>query len=140
MDDLDRRLLAALKADGRASVSTLAAQLTVTRATIRARMARLRQSGDLLGFKAILKTDLADRPIRGIILIEIEGHGAPRVARLLTAMPEVEAVHSTHGRWDLIADLGADTLEALDLVLNRIRSIDGVNRSETNLYLSTKRG
>ncbi|MEM7645061.1 MAG: Lrp/AsnC family transcriptional regulator, partial [Pseudomonadota bacterium] len=80
MDDLDRRLLAALKADGRASVSTLAAQLTVTRATIRARRARLRHSGDLLGFRAVLPADLADRPVRGIILIEIEGHGAPRVA------------------------------------------------------------
>ena len=54
-------------------------------------------------------------------------------------MTEVEAVHSTHGRWDLIAELGADTLEALDTTLNRIRLIDGVSRSETNLYLATRR-
>ncbi len=54
-------------------------------------------------------------------------------------MPEVEAVHSTHGRWDLIAELGADTLETLDVTLNRIRLIYGVSRSETNLYLSTQR-
>ncbi|CUH38805.1 Regulatory protein AsnC [Jannaschia seosinensis] len=139
MDDLDHRLLAALAKDGRASVSALAALLGVTRATVRARMDRLVQAGEILGFRAVLKGDVADRPVRGIVLIEIEGMGAARVSRMLGAMPEVEAVHSTHGRWDLVAELGAETLEALDAVLNRIRRIDGVSRSETSLYLSTRR-
>lgn len=140
MDDLDRRILAALAADGRAPVAALAAALGVTRATVRARIARLTEAGEILGYRAVLKSDLADRPVRGIILIEIEGRGAARVARTLAAMPEVEAVHSTHGRWDLVAELGADTLETLDATLNRIRALDGVSRSETNLYLSTRRG
>ncbi|MGB3555514.1 MAG: Lrp/AsnC family transcriptional regulator [Jannaschia sp.] len=140
MDDLDRRLLGGLTSDGRASVSSLAAALGVTRATIRARMERLTLAGEILGYRAVLKGDLADRAVRGIVLVEVEGKGAARIARAMAAMPEVEAVHSTHGRWDLIAELGADTLEALDVTLNRIRLIDGVSRSETNLYLSTRRG
>ena len=140
MDDTDRRLLALLTKDGRASVSALAATLGMTRATVRARMERLTASGELLGFRAVLRGDLADRPVRGIILIEIAGTGTARVSRSLAAMAEVEAVHSTHGRWDLVAELGAETLEALDVTLNRIRTIEGVSRSETNLYLSTRRG
>ncbi|UWQ18500.1 Lrp/AsnC family transcriptional regulator [Jannaschia sp. M317] len=140
MDKLDLRLLAALSADGRASVSTLAADLGVTRATVRARMDRLTEAGEILGYRAVLKGDLGDRAVRGIILIEIEGQGAARITRTMARMPEVEAVHSTHGRWDLIAELGADTLEVLDRTLGRIRMIDGVSRSETNLYLSTTRG
>lgn len=139
MDDLDRRLLAELATDGRASVSALAAALGVTRATLRARMDRLTGAGEILGYRAILKGDVADRPVRGIILVEIEGTGTARINRTMVAMPEVEAVHSTHGRWDLIAELGADTLEALDATLNRIRRIEGISRSETNLYLSTRR-
>ena len=139
MDDLDKSLLAQLTKDGRASISTLAQSLGITRATVRARMERLTASGELLGFRAVLKGDLDDRPVRGIILIEIEGQGAERIIRHLTGLPEVEAVHSTHGRWDVVAALGADTLQALDLTLNRIRRIDGVSRSETNLYLSTRR-
>ena len=140
MDDTDRRLLALLTKDGRASLSALAATLGMTRATVRARMERLTASGELLGFRAVLRGDLADRPVRGIILIEIAGTGTARVSRSLAAMAEVEAVHSTHGRWDLVAELGAETLEALDVTLNRIRTIEGVSRSETNLYLSTRRG
>ncbi|MGB3405984.1 MAG: Lrp/AsnC family transcriptional regulator [Jannaschia sp.] len=140
MDDLDRRLLVALSTDGRASVSALAAALNVTRATVRARIERLTAAGEIIGYRVVLRGDLGERPVRGILMVEIEGKGASRVARTLAAMPEVRAVHSTNGRWDLIAELGADTLEALDATLNRIRLIDGVSRSETSLYLSTRRG
>ena len=49
MDDLDQKLLAALKRDGRASLSELAADLKVTRTTVRSRMAKLAQTGDIAG-------------------------------------------------------------------------------------------
>ncbi|PWJ21937.1 Lrp/AsnC family transcriptional regulator [Jannaschia seohaensis] len=140
MDDLDERLLAALVADGRASVSALAAELGVTRATVRTRMARLVEEGEIQGFRAVLRGDLGERPVRGVVLIEVEGTGARRITHTLLTMRDVVAVHSTHGRWDLVAELGADTLEALDATLDRIRRIDGVSRSETSLYLSTRRG
>ncbi|GIT92571.1 AsnC family transcriptional regulator [Jannaschia pagri] len=139
MDDLDKRLLAELRQDGRAPISTLAATLGVTRATVRTRMERLQETGEIQGYRAILRSDVAGRPVRGIILIQIDGTGTRRISHSLTAMPEVEAVHSTHGRWDLVAELGAETLEALDETLNRIRQIDGISRSETNLFLSTRR-
>jgi len=139
MDELDRKLLAALAKDGRASVSSLAALMGVTRATLRARMEKLEASGEITGYRAVLRSDLAEAPVRGIVLLEIEGRGAARIARLLHAMPEVTHVHSTHGRWDLVAEMATRTLEALDAVLIRVRAIEGVSRSETSLYLSTMR-
>ena len=57
----------------------------------------------------------------------------------LTGLPAVMAVHSTIGKWDLIAELSAQTLIELDEVILRIRNIDGVTTSETNLLLSTRR-
>jgi DNA-binding Lrp family transcriptional regulator len=57
----------------------------------------------------------------------------------LRAMPEVTAVHSTNGTWDLIAEIGTDTLERFDAVLSAIRQIDGITRSETSLLLSSRR-
>ena len=44
MDELDQRLLAALKRDGRASLSELAADLGVTRTTVRARIAAMQRA------------------------------------------------------------------------------------------------
>jgi DNA-binding Lrp family transcriptional regulator len=48
-------------------------------------------------------------------------------------------VHSTNGRWDVIAEIGTESLEAFDEVLARIRKLEGVATSETSLLLSTKK-
>jgi DNA-binding Lrp family transcriptional regulator len=51
--------------------------------------------------------------------------------------PAVQTLHTTNGRWDIVAELHADSLEAFDRVLGRIRLIEGVAQSETSLLLST---
>ena len=77
--------------------------------------------------------------LRGITLIEIEGKGNERIITRLRGFPEIQAIHSTNGRWDLIVEFGAETLADLDKVLRQMRLIDGINASETNLYLTTHR-
>ena len=51
----------------------------------------------------------------------------------------VQTVHSTNGRWDLIAELEASDLRGFDNVLRQIRLIDGVNLTESNILLSSRR-
>ena len=139
MDSTDKRLISILRHNGRASVSDLATTLTLSRATVRSRLDRLQASGDVVGFTVVLKEDVAQDPVRALMMIGIEGRGTDRVNRQLAALPQVRALHSTNGRWDVIAELGTDTLEALDDVLSRIRKFDGVSQSETSLLLSTRK-
>ena len=139
MDKTDERLIAALRHDARASLSDLALQLGLSRTTVRARIERLQRRGDILGFTVVLKQDVLHDPVRGLMMIGIEGRGAARITRRLHGLPEVRAIHSTNGRWDLIVELGTETLEALDQALARIRMLDGVSTSETSLLLSTRK-
>lgn len=139
MDDTDRNLLAALRRDGRAALSDLAITLGITRATVRARIERLTQSGEIQGFSVLTRGDLARSPVRALTMLGIEGPGMERIRRQLSGMVQVQAVHATNGKWDLIVELGTDTLEALDLTLRAIRKLDGVATSETSLLLSTSR-
>ena len=139
MDDMDDRLIAALRHDARASLSDLAARLGVSRTTLRARLARLQSRGEIVGFSVITRADVARDPVRGLMMIGIEGRGADRIKRHLAGMAELRAVHSTNGRWDLIVEIGSATLVEFDEVLNRIRKLDGVVSSETNLLLSTQK-
>ncbi len=139
MDDIDQKLITELRRDGRASLSDLATRLSVSRATVRARMERLMARGDIAGFSVLTRGDVTAQPIRGLMLIGIEGRGAERIMARLAGLPAVQAVHSTNGKWDLIAEIGADTLQELDDVIFRIRNIDGVMTSETNLLLSTRK-
>ena len=139
MDDLDQRLISALRHDARASHSDLAAQLGVTRATVRARLARLEARGVILGYSVVLKEDRLADPGRGLMMIGIEGRGTERILRQLAGFSAVRGVHSTNGRWDVIAEIGTESLEAFDEVLARIRKLEGVATSETSLLLSTKK-
>lgn len=139
MDDIDRQLIAALRRDARASVSELSALLGMSRTTVRARIDRLKARGEILGFTVVLKDDSLRDPVRALMMIGIEGRGTDRILRQLGGFLEVRALHATNGRWDVIAELGAGSLEALDGVLTRIRRLEGVATSETSLLLSTRK-
>jgi DNA-binding Lrp family transcriptional regulator len=139
MDDIDARLIQLLRHDGRRSISDLAGEMGLSRATVRARMERLERSGEIVGYTVILRSETVDMPVRGLMLIEIEGRAADRVVDSLGNIPEVTAVHTTNGKWDLIAELATFDLSALDAALRRIRLIQGITGSETNLLLATPR-
>ncbi|NRB05729.1 MAG: Lrp/AsnC family transcriptional regulator [Rhodobacteraceae bacterium] len=139
MDNIDNRLLAELRHNGRASVSDLAVTLGLSRATVRNRIEKLEQQGDILGYSVVLRKDTITDPVRGLMMIGIEGRGTDRIIRQLHGLPEVRAVHSTNGRWDVIAEIGTDTLEAFDATLFSIRRFDGIVASETSLLLSTRK-
>lgn len=139
MDETDKRLIAHLRQNGRASVSELAAVLKVTRTTARNRLERLAAGGEIVGFTVLTRSDVATHPIRGLMMLEIAGRHAEKVSRALAKIPEVQVIHSTNGVWDLIAEIATETLEQFDQVLTDIRRNDGITKSETNLLLSTRR-
>ena len=102
-------------------------------------MERLVDRGEIAGYTVVTRADVTPAPVRGLMMIGIEGKGAERTMARLAGLPAVQAVHSTNGRWDLIVDLATQTLQELDEVIFRIRNIDGVMTSETNLLLSTRK-
>ena len=139
MNETDIALIAALRHDARASLSDRAARLGVSRTTVRGRIERLRQNGDIVGFSVVMRQDTLSDPVRGLMMIGIEGRGTDRIIRQLYGLAELRAVHSTNGRWDVIVEIGTDTLESFDAVLTQIRRLDGVVASETSLLLSTRK-
>ncbi len=139
MDEMDIKLIGALRHDARASLAQLASLLGWSRATVRTRLAKLIDSGEIAGFSVVLKSELARDPVRGLMMIAIEGRGTDRIIRQLGAMPEARQIYSTNGRWDVIVDIGTETLEQFDAVLFRIRRLEGVTASETSLLLATRK-
>src|SRR5208283_5727909 len=81
MDDLDQRLIAALRIDGRASLSELAKSLGVSRGTIQNRLDRLIASDVILGFTVRVKGSPAASQIRAIMMIEVSGKNTRQVAK-----------------------------------------------------------
>jgi DNA-binding Lrp family transcriptional regulator len=139
LDEIDRRLITSLRSNARRSLSDLGLELGLSRATVRARLDRLEKSREILGYSVVVKADADTGAVRGVMLIEIEGRSTDTVIRALSGFPEITAIHTTNGRWDLIVELRAADLAALDTVLRHIRLLPSIRTSETNLLLSTQR-
>lgn len=101
------------------------------------RITRLEEQGVIIGYTVRLRSDALDQGVRAITSIGISGHHAAEVKHALRGHPNVVAIHTTNGRWDLMAELRADTLEAFDRALNTIRSIPHIENTETSILLST---
>jgi DNA-binding Lrp family transcriptional regulator len=137
LDDTDRALIGLLRSDARAPVASLAKALGVARGTVQNRMARLAANGTIVGYTVRLKPDIEDQRMRAFMTIAVEGNKVDGVIRAMRGDPAVAALHSTNGRWDIVAELRADSLEEFDRVLARTRLIEGISQTETSLLLST---
>lgn len=139
MDDLDRALIARLRADARTPVAALAKALKVSRGTVQARIDRMVARGDIAGFTVRARAEHEAARVRAVMMVAIEGERTSPVIAALRGLPQVAAIHTTNGRWDLVVDLDTDSLPAFSATLDAIRLIDGIAATETSLLLSTQR-
>jgi len=139
MDDLDHKLLGLLRADARASAAALAKTLRVSRGTVQNRIARLQASGVIQAFTVRTRAALEDNRVRAIMTIAIEGERSRAVVQALRGLPEVAAIHTTNGRWDLVVELDTGTLSEFSRLLDQIRTVDGIAATETSILLATQK-
>jgi DNA-binding Lrp family transcriptional regulator len=137
MDDLDRQLISLLRDNARTPVATLAKSLKVARGTVQNRLSKLESDGTIVGYTLRLKPQVEEHRIRAWMTVAVEGNRTQKVLNALRGDPAVGAIHTTNGRWDIAAELRADSLEGFDQVLSRIRLLDGISQTETSLLLST---
>lgn len=139
IDELDQRLIALLRADSRTPAAGLAKALKVSRGTIQNRIERLTAKGVIQGFTIKTRPDVEANRVRAIMTIAIEGERSGAVVKALKGFPEVAAVHTTNGRWDLVAELDVESLGAFSQALDRIRQIEGIASTETSILLATQK-
>ena len=137
MDALDHRLISLLRDNARIAVAQLAKELKVSRATAQHRIDRLVEQRVLLGFTVRTTAEAAAHRVRAMMMIAVDGDRSDAIIKALRGYPEVRALHTTNGRWDIVAELGTDSLETFDAALRSIRTIKGIANSETSLLLST---
>jgi DNA-binding Lrp family transcriptional regulator len=139
MTDTDRRLIALLRENSRMPVATLATILGLSRATVQSRIDRLLREGIITRFTISTLPALESAQVSAIMMIEIEGERSELILKAIRSFPEVSAIRTTNGRWDLVVELKTDGLDAFDKALRRIREMKGIASSETSLLLSTHR-
>ncbi len=139
MDEIDHQLLSLLRQDARVSIATLATRLEVSRGTVTNRIRRLEDDNVIVGYTVRLRPDVQQSEIKAWMSIAVEGNQTRSVIASLLGEPGVATLHDTNGRWDLLAELRAENLQALAKVLERIRLLKGISNTETSIHLETYR-
>ena len=139
MDDTDRQLISLLRKDARTSLAALAARLGVSRGTVSNRLRKLEDEQLIVGYTVKLRPDAQPNQIRAWMWVLVDGNQTRAVIASLLGEPGVAALHDTNGRWDLLAELRAETMTELSQVLERVRLTRGIANTETSILLATYR-
>jgi DNA-binding Lrp family transcriptional regulator len=136
LDDVDRRMLALLRADGRMSVNEVAHQVHVSRATAYARLERLKQTDVVTGFQATVDPAKVGLPVTALILVNLEQKNWPSVHDALGAIPGVQWSAFTSGSFDMVLLVRMKDVAALrDVVLVQLHGLPFVKSSQTVFVL-----
>jgi DNA-binding Lrp family transcriptional regulator len=138
LSDTDQRLLSALRENARAPTAEIARRLKLSRSTVQGRIERLEREGVVAGYTVRVHEAAERGHIRAHIMITVLPRQMPAVVRALHAMPEVRALHSVSGPFDLVALALVPTVAEMDELTDRIGAVDGVERTTSSIVLSAK--
>lgn len=136
--EIDARLLTLLRENSRRQVSTLAAALGVSRANVYARIARLEQEGIIEGYTVRIGLKHDQRLVRAHVMIKLIPKLTRQTEAELVAMRGVTALHSISGEHDMIAVIEGANVGQLDVLIDAIGMLDGVDKTNSSIILSTK--
>lgn len=134
----DEALLELLKENARQSTAELARRLGVARSTVQGRIERLERAGVIRGYTVRLSPAALSRQVEAHVMVSIEPAQQVAVERRLKAVRGLTALYTVSGNFDLIAMVGAETTEALDVALDEIRACPGVRGTQTSVLLSRR--
>ncbi|WP_171230281.1 Lrp/AsnC family transcriptional regulator [Ruegeria sp. HKCCA4008] len=138
MDQLDRRIIAALQANARASTTQIATTLGVARTTVHERINRMEQRGLIEGYTVRLGSTEDTPKVQVIVMLEVQQKETSRIIKRLEAYPEVKLCLSINGEFDLMLSAEAPRLEDLDILVDDLAKIPGVLRTNTSVVFGRR--
>ena len=137
MEDLDRRIVALLRTDGRMSYTDLGKAMGLSTSAVHQRVRRLEERGVLKGYTAVVDHTALDLPLTAFISITPLDPAAPDdIPERLHAVPQIEECHSVAGDENYILKTRVRTPGDLEDLLARVRATANV-ATRTTVVLST---
>ena len=132
LDDTDRLIVAALRADGRLSMRALAEQLHLSRASVYTRVERLQHDGVITGYTAVVDPVKFGYGLSAYVYLDIAQRSWKAVRQQLLDMPEVDHVALISGEHDILLRVRThDAASLRDVVLTRLQEMPQIRATQT---------
>ena len=133
LDPVNRRIIEILQREGRSPYTSIARELGISEAAVRARVQRLTDAGVL---DVVAVTNPLKLGFEVMALVGVQANSdLGRVADTVSEWPEASYVVITSGSYDLLVEVVCEHNRHLLDVVQRLREIDGVKSTETFMYL-----
>ncbi|MEE9388326.1 MAG: Lrp/AsnC family transcriptional regulator [Paracoccaceae bacterium] len=134
----DQMLLALLQGNGRMSVSEIARRLSCSRTAAQMRLQKLERNGVIDGYFARLSPEYLQKQVRALVMVKFPPGQRGQIEEALADIVQVASLYSISGVFDMAAVVSAGSMAELDLILDKMGCLDGVDETMSSIILSTK--
>ena len=139
VDAVDRKIIDALRLDGRATYAELGRQVGLSASAVHERVGKLEATGVILGYHAVVDPNAVGLGVTALVGIHpTDTADDEEVAAALGSLPEVESCYAVAGDDAFVVKVRVATVDELERTLGRLRRIAGVSRTRTTVVLSTR--
>ncbi|MFB6115163.1 MAG: Lrp/AsnC family transcriptional regulator [Candidatus Nanohalobium sp.] len=132
MDQKDEKILEFLKKDGRASYTEIAEEIGVSEGTVRNRVQKMQDKGVIERFTV----ETSGLGSEAVVMVKLET--GRDIENVLADFPQGVEIKEVAGEYDLILEIEKETNTEINSVLDEIRSIEGVDSTETFMVLNSR--
>ncbi|NKQ58376.1 Lrp/AsnC family transcriptional regulator [Amycolatopsis sp. K13G38] len=139
MDALDRKIIAELRLNGRASYAELGRTVGLSASSVHERVGKLEAAGVITGYHAVVNPSAVGLGVTALVGIQPTDIAEnDDLADALGRLPEVESCYAVAGDEAFVVKVRVTTVDELEQTLGRLRRIEGVARTRTTVVLSTR--
>lgn len=121
------------------SFAALGRLVNLSTPAVHHRVKALEQRGVITGYRARVDPNALGRGLSALVAVDaLGGVALDAIVEELDRIPEVETCWSTAGTTDLILRVRTADPPALERLLVRIRTLDGVGRTRSTILLATR--
>jgi DNA-binding Lrp family transcriptional regulator len=138
MDAIDRKIVSLLRDDARRSFKDIGGHVHLSAPAVKRRVDRLERDGVIRGYAAIVDPAAYGWHTEAFVDLFCDGRmPAEAIRRAVEREPCVVSAHTVAGGASALLHIMAEDTRDLELALERIRSVEGVDRTVTEVVLST---
>lgn len=139
VDALDRKIIAALRENGRATYAELGRTIGLSASSVHERVGKLEAAGVITGYHAVVNPNTVGLGVTALVGIQpTDTAENDELADALAGLPEVESCYAVAGDEAFVVKVRVSTVDDLERTLGRLRRIAGVARTRTTVVLSTR--
>ncbi len=138
LTDKDEQLICLLQKNGRVSVSEMARKLSASRTAVQMRMQKLERNGVIDGYTVKLSPAYLEKKVQALVMIRFPPGNRKEIEAELAAIVQLTSLYSISGAFDMAGVVSAPSMGELDMIIDKIGCLKGIDETMSSIILSTK--